>query len=245
MKQTTTPSFKRFHLRVNGRRTTISLDFYLAELLTLKLGAEPSTRHAHRRVRVWLQSQADEFAGIRELNRHLMRRAILAISDNILSARFAAAGTGIGTPRALPPPKATGSSRFVLFQTANSPFPPDILVWGNSIEDVRGRAKEVFADDGALQYIVRAEFIATQREQPKGYFIRKCSEDCWKQIERGKKNRREIRPIIDSEGIWRTRKEMAEWRRSHLWETVFKPALERNERPFKIHPKGSIPQNQP
>lgn len=233
MTQTTTPSFKRFHLQANGRRTTISIDFFLAELLALKLGEEPSTPQAHRRVRVWLQTKADEFAGFRELNRILMRHAILAISDKMLSARFAAAGAGKGTPRTLPPLKTTGSGRFVLFRAANSPFPPDILVWGNSIEDVRGLAKEIFADDDALQYIVRAEFIATQKEQPRGYFIRKCSEDCWKLIERGKKNRREIRPVIDSQGIWRTRKEMAEWRRAHLWETVFKPALKRKfQNPF-------------
>jgi hypothetical protein len=231
MAQTTTPNFKRFHIRTNGRRTTISLDFFLAELLAVKLGAATTTPQAHRRVRVWLQSQTDEFAGSRDLNRYLMRRGILAITDNILSTRFAA--VGIKEIREepsgpLPPPKATEGRRFVLFRAANSSaFPPDVLAWGTSVEDVRGRAKEIFAEDDALQKVVRAEYITTLKEKPKGFYVRQCSEECWKLIQRSKKNRREVQPVIDSEGIWRTRKEIAEWRKTHLWETVFKPALER------------------
>lgn len=227
----TIPSYVRFHLRVKGQRTTISLDYILAGLLATKLGAEPSTPQAHRRVREWLQEQVNESSGTAGLNRYLMRRGILAISDKLLSDRLVAAG--IKEKREEPsgplsPPKATDGRRFVLFRAANSSaFPPDVLAWGTSVEDVRGRGKEIFAEDDALQKVVRAEYITTLKEKQKGFYVRQCSEECWKLIQRSKKNRREVRPVIDSEGIWRTRKEIAEWRKTHLWETVFKPALER------------------
>lgn len=226
-----TPSFKRFHLKIQGQRTTISLDSFLAELLALKLGAEPSAPDAHRLVRLWLQKQADEFAGTRELNMHLMRSAILAISDNMLFERASAKTInekGENPPAVPPPPKVAGGDRFVLFRAANSStFPPDILVWGNTIEDVRDRAKKMFEDNGTLPKILRAELITSKHEQPKGYFIRRASMEVWKFFERMKKKRRDIRPVVDSKGVWRTRKEIAEWRKTHLWESVFKPALER------------------
>ncbi len=83
------PPFERYHVRVRKWRTTLSLDYCLAGLLAAKLGAEPGTAEAHRRVRAWLQEQVDESADISGLNRHIMRRAILAITDKLLSNRCA------------------------------------------------------------------------------------------------------------------------------------------------------------
>ena len=54
-------SYKKFHLLVGkgttARRTTISVESYLADSLAIKLGRIPNTPEAHSAVRKWLQEQ--------------------------------------------------------------------------------------------------------------------------------------------------------------------------------------------
>lgn len=256
MTQKTAPDFIRFHIKANGRRTTISLDSFLVGLLALKLSEKTAGPQTHREVRVWLQRQADAFAGSRELNRHLMRCGILLITDNKLSKRHAAIEfkendgklpnplpqpkakaeqftdnilserrgavqykeRGRELSRPLSHPKTTEVKRFVLFRAANtSIFPPDVLVWGTSIQDVRDLAKDIFANSEDLRKIVCAEYLTTTKEKPNAYYIRQCSEEIWKLNQRLKKKRREIRPMTDSAGVWRTRKEMVRIKKSREW----------------------------
>jgi len=46
-----------YHVTLGCRRTTVSLDIILSELLALKLGVEPDAPEAHAVVRQWLQAK--------------------------------------------------------------------------------------------------------------------------------------------------------------------------------------------
>ncbi len=279
MASLTIPPFERYHVRVRKWRTTLSLDYCLAGLLAAKLGEEPGTAEAHRLVRAWLQGQVDESADISGLNRHIMRRAILAITDNMLSNRCAGwidkisgngsarlrspiitpktpvnisnplglaketkknglnKGVGLGsrghrrvkprgpeaTKNLIRPSKATPAKiiekdRFVLYQSIFQ-LPPDIIDFGETVEDLRTRMKaredssiggEDWRPDTPLGIIDKNE-----REKHGHHYIRRCSKACWDRLkEKGKK---EIKPVADSDGVWRTRKEMAKIRRMNAW----------------------------
>ncbi|MFW7382332.1 MAG: hypothetical protein ACOH5I_26280 [Oligoflexus sp.] len=58
--------YSRFHIYVKKgrgkRRTTLSLETILADLLAIKLGHDPDTREGHSAVRAWLQEMQDEQA---------------------------------------------------------------------------------------------------------------------------------------------------------------------------------------
>ncbi len=49
----------RYHVTIRRTRTTVLIPTVLAELLALKLGAEPDTPEAHGTVRQWLQEEID------------------------------------------------------------------------------------------------------------------------------------------------------------------------------------------
>jgi hypothetical protein len=52
--------YERYHVRLGERRTTVSLDTLLSNLLSLRLGVEPETPEAHRTVCHWLQARLKE-----------------------------------------------------------------------------------------------------------------------------------------------------------------------------------------
>ncbi len=43
-----------FHISIDGKRTSFSLDNYLAELLAIRLKEEPRTKEAHRAITIFL-----------------------------------------------------------------------------------------------------------------------------------------------------------------------------------------------
>ena len=50
---------RRYHVTLGCRRTTVSLDNILSNMLALTLDQEPETAPAHRAVRAWLQHHLD------------------------------------------------------------------------------------------------------------------------------------------------------------------------------------------
>ena len=105
-----------------------------------------------------------------------------------------------------------GRGRFVLYRAARG-FPPDIVARGASVADVRARAGEIYAEDDVRPKVLLAALITTEGERHGGYYIRRCSEECWAAL----KGRGEIRPVMDSEGVWRTYKEMARIKKARAW----------------------------
>jgi len=80
-------SYKKFHLLIgtgaNTRRTTISVESYLADSLAIKLGMIPNTLEAHSAVRKWLQEQQNKEGGNYEP--FLVKRAlVLEVMDKTI-----------------------------------------------------------------------------------------------------------------------------------------------------------------
>lgn len=73
------PSMPRYHVSINGHRTTVCLPLVVAELLALKLGAEPDAPQAHSAVRTWLQGEVDRDPGAVAYGRASQRLAHLAM----------------------------------------------------------------------------------------------------------------------------------------------------------------------
>ena len=53
----------RYHIQLNNKRTTISVDNILSELLAFKLGFHPRDTKAHPAVREWLEHTIREKLG--------------------------------------------------------------------------------------------------------------------------------------------------------------------------------------
>lgn len=221
MPRPSTPQHQRYNVRTGGRRTTVSLDYWLAGLLAVRLGEEPGGAKAAKRVGLWLQGWADKDAREAGLNRRLIRRAVLEVADKELSKRCAAwldeEGGGAGTVqreagRTTRRSGTVGPGRFVLYRASRG-VPPDIVVRGTSVEDVRERAGEIYAEDDARSVVIRAALITTEAERHGEYYIRRCSEEFWAAL----KERRDIRPVVDSEGVWLTHKERARIKKARAW----------------------------
>src|SRR5262249_20698904 len=52
----------RYHITRDGDQTTVSIDNFLVELLSIKLGHEPGSNEARTAVRQWLQDRIDKSA---------------------------------------------------------------------------------------------------------------------------------------------------------------------------------------
>jgi hypothetical protein len=81
-------SYTKFHINVGVephiRRTTISIETYLAEALAIKLGQKLETPEAHATVRKWIQEQQDKEG--RNYEPFLVKRAlVLEIMDGDLT----------------------------------------------------------------------------------------------------------------------------------------------------------------
>ena len=220
MRKGNTPSVERFHIRVRKWRTTVSLDYYLAGLLAAKLGLSPGTAEAHRGVRAWLQGHIDESASS-GLNRLLMRRALLTVSDNILSTRCALWLESIGDFKAVVHPMSTTLrtplneltlrssgketkkerlGRFVLY-CADPGGAIDVADMGNSVEQIRRYIERLDPEDVLKPHLIHASLITTEKQVPREYYIRECTEECWKMINERQKKRQLIHPVVDANGI--------------------------------------------
>lgn len=56
-------SQKRYHIQFNNRRTTITVDSIISELLAVKLGISPDNPDAHSMVRDWLEKTLHDKLG--------------------------------------------------------------------------------------------------------------------------------------------------------------------------------------
>ncbi|HEY8272422.1 MAG TPA: hypothetical protein VIG33_16135 [Pseudobdellovibrionaceae bacterium] len=52
-----------FHINFGKKRTTLTVDSILSELMAIKLGVEPGSEDAHSAVRQWLQKTVPEKLG--------------------------------------------------------------------------------------------------------------------------------------------------------------------------------------
>ena len=76
----------RYHIQLKSRRTTITLDTVLSELLAVKLGLSPADDKAHSAVRDWLQEMivqkmGETMPGNSRLSQWTRQYAIEAIAD--------------------------------------------------------------------------------------------------------------------------------------------------------------------
>jgi hypothetical protein len=80
----------RYHIQLNRYRTTVVLDEIITELLAIKLDTKPGTKEAHLAVRkqlnIFLPDDPD-MTGI-GLRKYLTRKAVLFLSDTILSEKY-------------------------------------------------------------------------------------------------------------------------------------------------------------
>lgn len=81
---------KRYHLTLGQKRTTVSLDTMLSDLLAIRLGAFPQSPHAHGAVRAWLQQRLDQAndPGRLRVSQWLRDQAVLFLLDNNLSNTY-------------------------------------------------------------------------------------------------------------------------------------------------------------
>lgn len=80
----------RYHIYHGGKRTTVSLDHILADVMALKLGKTPDTSEAHSAVRKWLQARLDSIAdpGRIRVSQWLQGEAVLFVTDKKLSDKY-------------------------------------------------------------------------------------------------------------------------------------------------------------
>lgn len=76
----------RYHIQFKGRRTTITLDKILSELIATKLGFSPEQEGVHSIVQQWLQTTLTEnlgenVPGGNRISQYARKYAIEAIAD--------------------------------------------------------------------------------------------------------------------------------------------------------------------
>lgn len=83
---------ERFHILFGKKRTTISVDSILSEMMAIKLGAIPNSEEAHRLLREWLQEKLPEKLGVskgrKDASQWARRHLIEEISDKSLSKKW-------------------------------------------------------------------------------------------------------------------------------------------------------------
>jgi len=80
----------RYHLQLSERRTTISLDKIISDLMAIKLETAPRTKEAHIAVRKQLESFIAHDLGRsgRGLGEYITEKSVLFISDKIISNKY-------------------------------------------------------------------------------------------------------------------------------------------------------------
>ncbi len=79
----------RYHVQLGTKRTTVTLDRILSELLAIKLGYKPDDAQTHTAVREWLQQQLDDAGDPNRIrtSQWLQEQAIIAIADKKISSK--------------------------------------------------------------------------------------------------------------------------------------------------------------
>lgn len=79
----------RYHIYHGKKRTTVSLDHVLSEVMAIKLGKTPATAEAHTAVRKWLQKRLDDIddpCRVR-VSQWLQGEAVLFVTDKEISRK--------------------------------------------------------------------------------------------------------------------------------------------------------------
>ena len=81
---------KRYHLTLGPKRTTVSLDNMVSDLLAIRLGSVPQSPQAHGAVRTWLQQRLDRDndPGRFRVSQWLTDQALLFLVNNQLSEAY-------------------------------------------------------------------------------------------------------------------------------------------------------------
>ncbi|MGB0848869.1 MAG: hypothetical protein ACPGSM_19200 [Thiolinea sp.] len=79
----------RYHIRFRNRRTTITVDRVISELLAAKLGTSPKAPEAHSQVRAWFEKTlhdklGENVPGGNRISQDARQYAIEALSDKTL-----------------------------------------------------------------------------------------------------------------------------------------------------------------
>ena len=84
---------KRYHIEFGKHRTTVSVDPYLADMLSIFLDREPGSPQATRAVRDWLQARLPHRVGEgrgfgKRASLYARRLMVEAIADKEISDRY-------------------------------------------------------------------------------------------------------------------------------------------------------------
>ena len=83
---------QRFHITFGKKRTTITVDTILSEMMDIRLHQKPGTEEAHRAVRLWLQdilvSHLGNYEGRNDASQYARRHLIEAIADSKISKKW-------------------------------------------------------------------------------------------------------------------------------------------------------------
>jgi hypothetical protein len=81
---------QRFHVWLGEKRTTVTLDSPLPELLALSLSEEPNTSAATRAIARWLQERLDEHddPGRARVSQWLRGQAVFHLLDTKIANRY-------------------------------------------------------------------------------------------------------------------------------------------------------------
>ena len=82
----------RYHINFKNRRTTITVDRIISELLAVKLGVLPDAPEAHSLVRVWFEETLHEKLGVNvpggnRISQDARQYAIEALADKTLMGK--------------------------------------------------------------------------------------------------------------------------------------------------------------
>ena len=80
-------AYPRFHVTIQSRRTTVSLDPIVADLLAVALDQTPGSVAAHTAIRVWLDKSLSEWVAFDPelpVSRQATRLALRRIADPAL-----------------------------------------------------------------------------------------------------------------------------------------------------------------
>ena len=82
----------RYHINFQNRRTTITVDTFISELLAVKLGSLPDDPNAHGLVREWLETALREklgelVPGGNRVSQYARQYAVEALADKKLMSK--------------------------------------------------------------------------------------------------------------------------------------------------------------
>ncbi len=80
----------RYHVKLGEKRTTVSMDNYLSDLLALKIGEKPRSEDAHTAIRYWIQERLDKSNDPERIHvsQWITRKAVELIMDKKISEKY-------------------------------------------------------------------------------------------------------------------------------------------------------------